>query len=255
MSERVPTSPHPPAPHRPRLSVVVPAYREERRIAATVAALRAALDGHGVEIVVVDDGSGDATAAQAERAGADRVIRLPTNRGKGGAVRAGMLAASGSTIVFTDADLSYPPTQVLRLLAAVEAGWDVVVGSRQHPETETIVASSRLRDVAGRLFNSATGLVLTRRFADTQCGLKGFHHDAAARIFGAARIDGFAFDVELLWLAAHFALAVEEVPVALANAAGSTVRLNVDPIRMIRDLWRIRRWAAAGAYGPPVTPG
>ena len=234
------------------MSVVVPAFREERRIATTITALRSALDASvgGSEIVVVDDGSGDATADQATGAGADLVVRLPTNRGKGAAVRAGVLAATGSAIVFTDADLSYPPSQVLRVLARIENGWDVVVGSRQHADSETIVASSRLRDLTGRLFNRTTALVLTRRFADTQCGLKGFHHDAGHRIFEAARVDGFAFDVELLWLAGHFGLAIEEIPVELANAEGSTVRLNVDPVKMVRDLWRIRRWVASGAYGP-----
>ena len=251
MTDQPAVSPHPPAEGRPRLSVVVPAYREERRIASTVASLRSALGGLGVEIVVVDDGSGDATAARAAEAGADRVVPLPVNRGKGGAVRAGVLAATGSAIVFTDADLSYPPSQVTRLLDRIEQGWDVVVGSRQHAETRTIVGSGRLRDLAGRMFNLTTGLVLSRRFADTQCGLKGFHHDAAARIFGVARVDGFAFDVELLWLAGHLGLSVDEVPVELANAAGSTVRLNIDPIRMVRDLWRIRRWAAAGVYDRP----
>lgn len=248
MTDQATKSPHPPVEGRPRLSVVVPAYREEGRIASTVASLRSALGALGVEIVVVDDGSGDATAARAAEAGADRVVQLPVNRGKGGAVRAGVLAATGSAIVFTDADLSYPPSQVTRVLDRIEQGWDVVVGSRQHAETQTIVGSGRLRDLAGRLFNLTTGLVLSRRFADTQCGLKGFHHDAAARIFGLARVDGFAFDVELLWLAAHLDLSVDEVPVELANAAGSTVRLNIDPIRMVRDLWRVRRWAATGAY-------
>lgn len=248
MTDQLSMSPHPPVEGRPRLSVVVPAYREEHRIATTVASLRSALGGLGVEIVVVDDGSGDATAARAAEAGADRVVQLRVNRGKGAAVRAGVLAATGSAIVFTDADLSYPPSQVTRLLDRIEQGWDVVVGSRQHAETQTIVGSGRLREFAGRMFNLTTGLVLSRRFADTQCGLKGFHHDAAERIFGVARVDRFAFDVELLWLAGHLRLTVDEVPVELANAAGSTVRLNIDPIRMVRDLWRIRRWAAAGVY-------
>lgn len=249
-----PTSPHPPAEGRPRLSVVVPAYREERRIEATVVALVETLAGPlgrgGLEIVVVDDGSGDATAGRASGAGADRVVVLPLNRGKGAAVRAGVLACTGSTVVFTDADLSYPPSQVLRLLEQVELGWDVVVGSRTHTETRTLIASSRVRELTGRVFNRVTAVVLDRRFGDTQCGLKAFHRDAATEIFGRSRIDGFAFDVELLWLAGHLGCSIEEVPVELASAEGSTVRLNVDPIRMVRDLWRIRRGAARSSYGP-----
>lgn len=235
--------------------MVVPAFGEERRIAATVTTLRTVLgrvvaDG-GLEVIVVDDGSADATATRAAAAGADRVIRLPVNQGKGAAVRAGSLAATGSAVVFTDADLSYPPSQVVRLLDEVERGWDVVVGNRHHADTLTSVGSGRLREVSGRVFNLVTRLVLARPFGDTQCGLKGFHIDAAGVLFALARVDGFAFDVELLWLAGHRGLAVEEVPVELDSAEGSTVRLSVDALRMVRDLVRIRRWAAAGAYGPP----
>ena len=250
-----PTNPHRPEAGRTRLSVVVPAFGEERRIGATVAALRAALSDQlsgSLELVVVDDGSDDATTERAREAGADQVIRLPSNRGKGAAVRAGILASSGSAVVFTDADLSYPPGQVMRLVEQIEAGWDVVVGSRAHADTRTTGASSPLRAISGRLFNLVTGAVLDRRFGDTQCGLKGFHRDAAERVFSLARVDGFAFDVEVLWLAGHLGLAVEEVPVELASAEGSTVRLNVDPVRMLRDLWRIRRRAATGSYGPPA---
>jgi len=250
---RLPAAPHAPAPGRPRLSVVVPAFGEEARIARTVSTLRTALVGtgdDGVELVVVDDGSPDATARRAEEAGADRVIRLPVNRGKGAAVRAGVLSATGSTIVFTDADLSYPPAQLIRLRDEVERGWDVVVGSRRHIDTRTLMRSGRLREVSGRVFNLFTRAVLSRPFGDTQCGLKGFHHDAAHRLFSLGLIDGFAFDVELLWLAEHLGLTVEEVAVELDSADGSTVRLSVDALRMLRDLARIRRREAAGAYGP-----
>jgi dolichyl-phosphate beta-glucosyltransferase len=237
--------------------VIVPAFREERRIAATVVALRSTL-GAGTELIVVDDGSPDRTSEAAREAGADGVIRLPVNRGKGAAVRAGMLAASGSTVAFTDADLSYSPDQLLRLRDEVEAGWDVVVGNRHHAEARTLVRSGRLRELTGRVFQLMTRVVLARRYGDTQCGLKGFHRAAATRIFGVARVDGFAFDVEVLWLAAHFGFAVTEVPVELASAEGSTVRLNVDPVRMVRDLVRLRRWAASGVYdrGPSrLSPG
>jgi dolichyl-phosphate beta-glucosyltransferase len=244
---------HPPDPDRPRLSVVVPAYAEAARIGASVRTLRQALaataaDG-GLEIVVVDDGSADDTAGEARRAGADRVIRLDRNRGKGAAVRAGVLAAEGSAVVFTDADLSYPPDQVVRLRDGIERGWDVVAGSRQHIDTRTLVRAGRLREVSGRVFNLVTRAALGLPFGDTQCGLKGFHRDAGRRLFSAGRIDGFAFDVEILWLARHLGLSVTEVPVELDSAAGSTVRIEVDALRMLRDLLRIRRWAASGAYG------
>jgi glycosyltransferase involved in cell wall biosynthesis len=223
--------------------VVLPAYGEERRIAGSVDRVRTALNAVGeVELIVVDDGSTDRTSVVAEDAGAT-VIRLPQNQGKGAAVRAGMLAAEGSTVVFTDADLAYAPAQLIRLVEEVERGWDVVVGSRRGQQ------GAGLRRTGHDVFNTLTRLVLDRRFADTQCGFKGFHRPAARALFSLARIDRFAFDVEVLWLAGHLGLAIEEIPVELARAEGSTVRLSVDVLQMVGDLLRIRRWAAKGAYG------
>jgi len=234
--------------------VVVPAFGEGRRIGETVTALATTLteaSGSRPEIVVVDDGSLDDTSARARAAGADQVIRLPVNRGKGDAVRAGMLAANGSGVIFTDADLSYPPAQNVRLRDALEEGWDVVLGNRHHAETRTTVGSSIVRAATHRGFNLFTRLVLSRRFGDTQCGLKGFHRDAATQVFGRSRIDGFAFDVEALCIAGRLGLQISEVPVELANADESTVQLKSEVLRMLRDLLRIRRWAAQGAYDDP----
>ena len=231
-----------------RLTVVVPAFEEAGRIGGTVCRLRDALvlDG-GVEILVVDDGSSDATAAEAEAAGA-RVVRLDVNRGKGAAVRAGVAAARGRTIAFIDADLAYPPAQVLDLVAEVEAGWDVVVGNRRHPASRDEAGASRVRTLSGRAFNALTASVLLGQYRDTQCGLKAFRADAARRVFGRARLDGFAFDVEVLHLVERDRLSLKEVPVTLVHASGSTVRLGVDATRMVRDLFRVRRWAARGDY-------
>ena len=205
-----------------RLSVIVPAYREADRIGATIEALRAGLaEAHrhgGVEIIVVDDGSPDDTSARASAAGADRVVRLPQNRGKGAAVREGVLAARGRTIAFTDADLSYPPRQLIRLLAEVEGGWDVVVGSRKHIETNVLVKGRRLRELSGRVFNILTLGVLLGQYRDTQCGLKAFRSDVARLLFSNARIDGFAFDVELFHLIERYRLSLLEVPGAIRFA-------------------------------------
>src|SRR5207244_9147163 len=170
-------------------------------IAETVDAVRrdlapVATDG-GLEIVVVDDGSTDDTAARARAAGADNVVVQPRNKGKGGAVRAGMLVARGRTVAFTDADLSYPPAQLLHLLAEVEAGWDVVVGSRKHIETTELVRAARLRALTGRLFNTLTLALLLGQYRDTQCGLKAFRSDVARLLFSMARLEVFAFVVEL----------------------------------------------------------
>ncbi len=239
-----------------RLSVVVPAYEEADRVGDTIAAIRRDLAALGpqLEIVVVDDGSTDDTAGAARAAGADLVLRQPQNRGKGAAVRAGMLAAGGSTVAFTDADLAYAPVQLLGLLAEIEAGWDVVVGSRTHEATRTLVRRGHLREVGGRAVNYLTHLVLLGHYRDTQCGLKAFRGDVARSLFGRARIDGFAFDVEVFALAERDQLAVCEVPVSVENTTRSTVHVVRDAARLVRDLFRIRRWAREGAYQDSLVP-
>ncbi len=242
----------PAAPGDVRLSLVIPAYREEDGIAATIARVEAELghlrDEGGFELVVVDDGSPDDTADAARRAGADVVLRQDPNAGKGAAVRAGMLAASGRTIAFTDADLSYAPAQVLGLLERVEEGWDVVVGSRRHTETRTLVAARRLREIGGRVVNGLTTLVLLGQYRDTQCGLKAFRSDVAKVIFSRTYIDGFAFDVEVFHLAERYRLTLCEVPVEVVNSSRSTVHVARDTWRLIRDLFRIRRFGRRGGY-------
>jgi putative flippase GtrA len=238
------------APGDLRLSVVVPAFGEGARIAGTVAALREALAplGDQYEVVVVDDGSVDDTAAQASAAGADQVLRLPENRGKGAAVRAGVLQARGRAVAYTDADLAYPPSQLLRILALVEEGWDVVVGSRRAEASTNVAPIHRIRVLTGRVFNLLTAVVLVGRYRDTQCGLKGFRSDVAAVIFRRTRLDRFAFDVELFHLAERYRLAIVEAPVELAVTTGTTVRVAVDSVRMVIDLLRVRVWSSRGVY-------
>ena len=235
-----------------RLTVVVPAFQEGMQAGAAVRGLRAALrsvaENGGLEVVVVDDGSQDATADAARAAGADQVIVLPRNRGKGAAVRNGVLAARGRTIAYTDADLSYPPDQIIGLLEQVEDGWDVVVGSRRHDDTTTLVRARRLREMTGRVFNLLTGLVLLGQYRDTQCGLKAFRSDVARVLFSKQRLDGFAFDVELFHLAERYHLSLTEVPVTLANSTRSSVRVLQAATRMMRDLARILVWSRAGRY-------
>ncbi|MBW3556682.1 MAG: glycosyltransferase [Actinobacteria bacterium] len=234
----------------PRLTVVVPALNEAERIGGTITALRRALrdlDG-GLELVVVDDGSTDATADEAEHAGADQLVRLPANRGKGAAVRAGVAVASGRTVAYTDADLSYPPEQLLVLLEEVERGAGFVAGSRKHLDTVTLIQGRRLREVSGRVFNLLSRLVVLGRYRDTQCGLKAFDAGAARLLFGCGRVEGFAFDVELFRLAEWLDIPIVEVAVTVANASSSTVNVGRDSWRMVADLLRIRRWLADGTY-------
>jgi putative flippase GtrA len=246
----VPQPDRPAAPGNVRLSVVLPAFEEEDRIGHAVETVRAALgaiDG-GLEIVVVDDGSGDGTAAAARAGGADLVVVQPENRGKGAAVRAGVLAAHGRTVAFTDADLAYEPSQLGHLVAVLEGGWDVVVGSRKDDDTRTLVRARRLREIGGRVINWLTHAVLLGHHRDTQCGLKAFRSDTARLLFSRARIDGFAFDVELFVIVERNGLALTEVPVTVVNTSRSTVRVVRDAARLVRDLFRIRRWAREGQY-------
>lgn len=249
----------PVAPGRRRLSVVVPAYREADRIAGTVVRIReelaTVLDPDDLEVVVADDGSGDGTAEAAEAAGADVVVRLPANRGKGAALREGVQVASGRTVAFTDADLAYAPAQLARLLAAVEEGHDMVVGSRRHAGSSDVVRAGRLRQAGGRLVNLATHALLLGQYHDTQCGLKAFRADTARDLFDASRLDGFAFDVELFHLAERWRLPLAEVPVEVEHSDRSTVSVVGDGLRLVADLIRVRQAARRGDYPNPTQPG
>jgi dolichyl-phosphate beta-glucosyltransferase len=238
----------PVAPGPLRLSVVIPAYQEPH-IEASVRRVRESLHDVGpIEIIVVDDGSADETAERARRGGADQVIVLPANRGKGAAVRAGVLAASGRTVAFTDADLSYAPRQIVPLMLEAECGWDVVIGSRDTSGAVAGGAESMVRALGHRGVRLATRAVLRGRYTDTQCGLKAFRSDAAIDLFGRAQVDRFAFDIELLHLTERGRWSVREVPVALSASDRSSVHVIRDTARLARDLVRIRWWAARGAY-------
>ena len=244
--------------HRPppsgelRLSVIVPAFDEGPVIAGSIKRILAELgdlDG-GMELLVVDDGSADDTAERAAEAGA-RVIRLGANSGKGAAVRAGALAASGRTVAFTDADLAYAPEQILLLLERIEAGWDMVVGSRYVAGSTAEVRAGLVRRVGGRVINTLVRLVLSGDHADTQCGLKAFRVDVARLLFSQTRIDGFAFDVELFALAERHELSLLPCPVRVVNSTGSSVQLTRDSVVLVVDLVRISWWARRNRYPDP----
>lgn len=241
-----------PAPGSVRLSVVVPAFNEGGQIEATVATIKSELAaevGADLEILVVDDGSSDDTVERAEAAGAT-VVAQPVNMGKGAAVRAGVLAAHGRSVIFTDADLAYPAAMIVPMLRGLEDGWDVVVGSRRHEETTTLVRARRVRELGGRAVNWLTHLVLLGHFRDTQCGIKGFRNDIGKAIFERTTINGFAFDVEVFLIVEQDRYSLAEVPVSVENRQDSSVRLVRDSLRLLRDLLRIRRAAGKGAYRP-----
>jgi len=250
--------PRPPGPGAFRLSVVVPAYREAGRIGGTVRRLHdeladVAADGV-LEVVVVDDGSGDGTADEAVDAGAEQVVQLPRNRGKGAAVRAGVLASRGQVVVFTDADLAYAPSQLRAALQEVEGGWDVVIGNRRHPGS-VVARSTGLRAAGSRVVNRLSAAVLLARPRDTQCGLKAFRGDVARELFRHCRVDGFAFDIEVLHLVERAELSLGELPVHLdESGAPSTVRVGRDVVQLAADLLRVRHWSSTGAYDRVVVP-
>jgi glycosyltransferase involved in cell wall biosynthesis len=232
------------------LSIVLPCLDEADRLPGTLAAYLAYFPpGRAeVELIVVDDGSTDGTSAIADQiAAADprvRVVRTPRNHGKGYAVRVGVQAAQGELVVFTDADGSYGPDQLERVVAALDRA-PVAIGARLGAQPG---AGSLLRRLASPVFNRVMRLVLGLPFSDTQCGLKGFRRGAAEAVFRRARVDGFAFDAEALLVARRLRLEVVEVPVTAEERQGSKVRLRGDALRMLADVWKVRRAAASGVY-------
>ncbi|HXF94024.1 MAG TPA: dolichyl-phosphate beta-glucosyltransferase [Nitrospiraceae bacterium] len=242
----------------PDLSVVVPAYNEAARILPPLHRLARYLDSHGApyEILVVDDGSRDGTAAAVERfrAGcpAVRLIRLPANQGKGAAVRKGMLEANGRLQLFTDADGATPIEELWRLEQAVIDGADLAIGSRTLASRDPryTVRARWHRSVLGALFNMLVRRAGIAGIADTQCGFKLFRRSVARDLFSVASIDGYGFDLELLYVAQRRGYRIAEVPVNWADQPGSKVRVLRDGLRMVRDLFAIRRNDAQGRYAP-----
>ena len=228
----------------PHLSVVIPAYNEEIRISRTIREIVSYLSEQNYEweIVVADDGSSDATARLVPEAadGDPRVRVLPLeHRGKGWAVKNGMLAASGDFRLLSDADLSVPIAQVERLLPPQAAGVDVAVGSREAPGAARYGEPGR-RHLMGRVFNAVTGWLVATGLADTQCGFKCFRADAAYLLFTKATLDGFSFDVEVLYLAHRSGMTLAEIGVDWHYREHSKVRPLRDALSMTMDLLRIR---------------
>jgi dolichyl-phosphate beta-glucosyltransferase len=229
----------------PYLSIVVPAYNEESRIAASLDAMVRYFDGqsYSYEILVVDDGSTDATRQVVRTATLpDHVLVLhyDGNKGKGYAVRYGMMRASGAFVLFSDADLATPIEEVEHLFRAIEAGADVAIGSRDVPGSQLVRRQSLFREFGGKLFNRCVQLIAVPGIKDTQCGFKLFTAVAAHNIFARCQIDNFSFDVEALYLARLLRYRIAEVPVRWAHQEGSKVRFLRDATRMLKTLVRIR---------------
>jgi dolichyl-phosphate beta-glucosyltransferase len=235
-----------------QLSVVIPAFNEERRLPETLGRIQTYLDGRGVgyEVLVVDDGSRDATAAVARAGGRNvTLLRHDDNRGKGHAVRAGMLAARGELRLMTDADLSTPIEELARLEDGLARGFDVAIGSRAVAGARIEVHQPAYREATGRLFNRLVQALLLPGLHDTQCGFKLWKGAAADSAFAACRLDGFSFDVEALYVARRRGLRILELPVVWRNDAATRVGLGGGAFAFL-DLARIRLIAARGGYGP-----
>lgn len=239
------------------LTVVIPAYKEAARIGRSLERILAFLDWHAWpgNVIVVLDGGEDGTREEVERvSGRDaRVAVLDNggNRGKGYSVRRGVLAAKGRFVLFSDADLSTPIEEADRLIAAIEAGADVAIASRAHAESNVRVHQPWWRESMGRVFNWFVQRLALRGIRDTQCGFKCFRREVAHRLFALQRVDRFAFDVEVLWLARQFGYRIVELPVTWTDQPASTVNPITAPAGMLFDLVRIRWHHWTGRYREP----
>ncbi|GAK55477.1 glycosyl transferase, family 2 [Candidatus Vecturithrix granuli] len=236
------------------LSVVIPAYNEEQRIATTLKRLCAYLEqqSYSSEVIVVDDGSTDQTVKVVnnilQHIKHSVLIQNGVNRGKGYSVRQGVLQARGDYILFSDADLSTPIEEVEKLLQFLQQGYDIAIGSRGLKESNVRVHQAWYREGMGKIFNHLARLLLLTQFSDTQCGFKCFRENVAKELFTRQTIDHFSFDVEILALAAHRGYRIQEVPIRWDNEPHSRVKMFTDSLGMLKDLLKIRYNLLRGKY-------
>jgi dolichyl-phosphate beta-glucosyltransferase len=242
---------------QPNLSIIIPAYNEEKRLARTLSRIRDYLAAQGlgpeqVEVIVVDDGSTDRTIQIAQEWEQQfpglRVVLNGKNHGKGYSVRHGMFEARGGVALFTDADLSSPIEESEKLFAAIRAGSDVAIGSRAIDRSLISVHQSPFREVAGMIFNGFVRLLTGLPLEDTQCGFKAFLTEPSRIIFVQQKIEGFGFDPEILFLAKRHGLKISEVPVRWAHDPATKVHVFRDSLQMLVDLLYIRWNWLSGRY-------
>jgi len=228
------------------VSIVVPAYNEERRLPPTLIDMIDFFDQQPLsyEIIVVDDGSSDSTSEVVHKFERVRqqvkLIQLPKNHGKGHAVRVGVLNSRGRAILFADADGATPIEEFSKLYSALQSGAEIVIGSRALASTDTKVSTSVHRRLLGRVFNRCVNTLLLPSIADTQCGFKLFSRPAALFLFKRQRADRFSFDVEILFIAMKAGISIREMAINWTNIPGSKVNLFVDSLRMLQDVFRFR---------------
>jgi dolichyl-phosphate beta-glucosyltransferase len=237
-------------PNNLLLSVVVPAYNEQERIEKTLKRVAEYLNARGYtyEVLVVSDGSSDQTEAIVNTFASQhlqfQLLSYRPNRGKGYAVRYGMLHAQGEYLLFSDADLAAPIEELEKLMPCVQSDYEIAIGSRPLKESNLVVRQPFYREWLGRAFNKAVQLLAVKGIQDTQCGFKLFRREVAHEIFRLCRLDGFSFDFEVLYLARRLGYKIAEVPIKWMHQPGSKVRLLRDGPRMLRDLvWlRVTGW-------------
>jgi len=234
-------------PDRPEVSVVIPAYNEELRLPVYLNKIRQYLEERSalsIEVIIVDDGSRDGTAelaeAEAVRDGRFRLVRQLPNQGKGAAVRRGVMAARGHYVLYADADGATPIEELDKLLVPARQGAEVVIGSRRIAAVQEARQRNLLRAMMGMTFYKTVNYFAVPGIRDSQCGFKLFRHDAAVRLFSAARENGWAFDVELLYLAQLYGYGIAETPVNWQEIAGSKVHPVKDALKMLLAVFRIR---------------
>ena len=241
----------------PHISIVIPAYNEAARIGATLDRVQKCIADRqwNAEVIVVDDGSSDGTVALVESRMVDdstlRLIRNGANRGKGYSVRNGMLQASGEIVIFSDADLSSPMEEAERLIAAINAGADVAIGSRWLDRSRQTVRQPLYRQFFGRCFNLLTVWGMGLPYKDTQCGFKAFKREAAQVIFGLQSIDRWGFDPELLYIARKHGYRVVEVPVTWGHDERSRMSYLRDGFKMVEEVAAVRYNSLTGKYDRP----
>lgn len=236
------------------LSVVIPAYNEALRLPSTLKSVHSFLAETFAqfEIVVVNDGSTDATSQVvtefAKHHDGLRLIAYEVNKGKGHAVRVGMLAAGGELILMNDADGSSPIQEVVRLKQAVLEGADVVIGSRAKADPSRTVKALAYRTYMGNTFNRIVQWLLLPGLHDTQCGFKLFKRAVAHEVFSCSRVDDYAFDVEVLYIAKCKRYKIVEVAIDWTNVTGSKVNVLVDSARMLLQVLKVKLMSLGGQY-------